>query len=134
MGQLNVIRQEAFAWLESVAAYAGTLPVAVLVALAIPSLAALIARSAGAFMITVLLTVIALSIPNAGPSERYQYSTLILIVVSGLVASLLGAARRPRKVAPGPMVSADLEEARRQIDDLEVRLQRERVWRTGSRQ
>ena len=97
MIELSVIGQEGLASLRT-ADYAVTLPVPALLALALPCLAAFLARSACAVVIAVLLAVAALSIPYAAPGERYQYSTLALIVLTSFNAAFLGPAA-PRWVA-----------------------------------
>jgi hypothetical protein len=130
--QLDLVGQEALAWFGAAVAYAYTLPAVAIVGLAIPFLAAFLARSGIAFMIAVLLTVVALTIPHAGPSERYQYSTLVLLVLSGLAAALLAAVSRYRDGSDLRAISAKLEEARGEISELEAELQRERDWRTSS--
>jgi hypothetical protein len=132
--QLNVIQQEAIAWFDRVSAYVSTLPLTALIALALPCLVSLAVRSAGAFVITVLLAVVAVSIPHAGPSERYQYGTLVLLVVSGFVAAMLGSVRRPRKVDyQATALTAELERAIQRINELELRLQREKVWQANAK-
>ena len=93
MIELSVIGQEGLASLRTAADYAVTLPVPALLALALPCLAAFLARSACAVVIAVLLAVAALSIPYAAPGERYQYSTLALIVLTSFNAAFLGALR-----------------------------------------
>ncbi len=129
MVDFDSVRRVAVAWLDSVLAYAITLPPWILALLILPCLAALVARSVGALMIALLLGVVALTIPESGPAGRYQYSTLILIAVSGLTAAFVGRPRRDEKASRVQALAAELEAAQRQIAQLELRQQRERVWR-----
>jgi hypothetical protein len=114
------------AWLRTAADYAVTLPLPALLALALPCLTALLARSACALVIAVLLAVAALSIPYAAPGEQYQYSTLALLVLTGLIAAFWGALRHRDRSRIRALMT-EREEARMEISDLEAQLQRERV-------
>jgi hypothetical protein len=123
--ELSVVGQEVLAWLRTAADYAVTLPVPALLALALPCLAAFLARSACAVVIAVLLAVAALSIPYAAPGQRYQYSTLALMVLTSLIAAFLGALRHRDRSRIRALMT-EREEARMEISDLEEQLQRER--------
>jgi uncharacterized membrane protein YqaE (UPF0057 family) len=130
MIELNVVGQEVFMWLQIVAGYVVTLPIPALLALVLPFLAAFLARSVCAFVIAILLAVAALSIPHAGPAERYQYSTLALLVLIGLIAAFLGALRYRDRARVRALLTAG-EEARMEISELEEQLQRERLFNYG---
>ncbi|HEV2558219.1 MAG TPA: hypothetical protein VGU45_06295 [Microvirga sp.] len=129
MAYLDSVRLVATAWLQSVVAYAMTLPPWLLAGLALPVLAALVARSVGALMISLLLAVVAVTIPESGPSGRYQYSTLILLILSGLATAFVGRPRGDGKAARVRALAAELDEAKRQIALLELKQQREKIWR-----
>ena len=130
MIELNVVGQEVLTWLQTVAGYVVTLPIPALLALVLPFLAAFLARSVCAFVIATLLAVAALSIPYAGPEERYQYSTLALLVLTGLIAAFLGALRYRDRLRVRALLTAR-EEARMEISELEEQLQRERLLNSG---